>query len=228
MKGDTTEVTRRTNEMFEKGVPGLPTRDDEVPTDEYTGQKTRWSDDRAMSPYSPSIDAAFPYRLDSEGNVAIHTPGNVVVTMMALNFAKGIHLPAFLQTLGEYYRDYLRLEDTGGDQAQLRATMIRDCENLSAVRRRTPWTTEGRGNLRPSQELFDYIRAGWIAGKPHDGVIVEQRARGLSPVPAEWTRSKSTIVNIAQEIQDWTGVHLPSRDGCPFFGHADAMPADWS
>jgi hypothetical protein len=240
MKRPTTQAAQLSESLIESGIPGLPTSNSTDFQDAYTRQQLqpRARSGIIKSPFQPSIDAAFPFGLDSQGSAAIHTHGNLIVTQMALNFCKHIQLPVFLVTLRDYYTKYADLEGdlANGVQAAwdrmklLRSTMVQDCRRLRAVRLRTPFTTKDRGNLQPSRGLFEYMKEEWVSGKLHVGTTITlAERRGLGVVRPEWDLSILAMTNIAKEIQDWTGVNLPTgSDGCPFFCHVDAMPSDWS
>lgn len=191
-----------------------------------------------------SIDVVFPFTLHSSGHVLIYAIGNLALAPIALNFLKFINLPIFLSKLSVYYHQYLALEPyiqvgqpaETAELKQIRKDLLADCLQLTAIRRKIPMNSKVRLHLQVSPEQFDYLKEEWVSGKICPGSLTRAPVkyfptpRGIhATLVSEWEDYQPCIIQIVEEIEQWTGVYLPrSSDGCPYFAHPDTMPWNWN
>lgn len=191
-----------------------------------------------IHPLSLSIDAVFPLGVTTSGETFIHAPDNVIIVPLALNYCKGIHLPIFLQTISDYYRAFRQLEqgiDIGDKDAvttliTLQQELVKDCRRFADIRMKAGWKHEQRTGLAITPEEYAYYREEWVSGKFHPGSSTEFVRRYISTrhhvSEDPWENSIADI--IVREIEDWTGVSLPRRNGCPYFAHPKHIPTNWN
>lgn len=193
-------------------------------------------------PDSMSIDAVFPFVLHSSGQVLIHSAENCALIPLSLNYLKHIHLPIFLSKVSVYYHQYLaldpftmagQLEETR-ELEQIRQKLVADCNELATIRRKVPYKRKTRMELQVSPEQIEYLKEEWVSGKLRPNSPAQPLPRytdwlSCPPVQEEWETQMPYILQIIEEIEDFTGVCLPrGSDGCPFFAHPDTMPSDWN
>lgn len=115
---------------------------------------------------------------------------------------------------------------------QLKQDLIADCRRLAAIRHKVPFSCKTRLGLRLSQEQLDYLKE-WVSGKIRTGNSATVPLRYVAgpsdtDMRSEWNDQQPRIIQIVEEIEQWTGIDLPrAHDGCPYFAHPDTMPDDW-
>ena len=179
-------------------------------------------------PTAPSVDAIMPFGLTSDGKVRAHAPGNLAVTAAALNWAKQIHIPAFLEVLARWTcLDPVTITD------QQRIDMATECAHFAALRDLVPYQNKGRSEVDPS--LVAWYTAIWRSGKLPAGERIRDRrettSHGTSVRPKNvWPQqTRERMLRLAQQIADCFGYDLPhAQDGTPWFGLAALMPKRWS
>ncbi|KAH7129774.1 hypothetical protein B0J13DRAFT_610892 [Dactylonectria estremocensis] len=185
----------------------------------------------------PSVDAVFPFGIQSSGQTLLHAANNLALIPAALNSAKHIQLPIAVQKIAQYFRRFTQLKGAlrlGEEPAvqeieALQGQLVTDCTRFSQIRMKAGWTRAKRSGKSMSQEQFEYHKEEWISGKLHPGSPT-QPSRQYTWFEAShgWpTAERGCIDRIVGEIEAWTGVDLPRRHGCPFFGHPTTMPLDW-
>lgn len=167
------------------------------------------------------------------------------VTSQWLNVAKNTSLPIALQFIADFVRSsqsHLDSVQVGDDLSQnaldaivsLQGTLVNKILQAMDVRYKWPRSKKERLGIAMGQEQLEYYRQEWRTGRPHPG----------SPCPGRrhwirfWTavdnvrftdgRLRPRLTHIVDEIEIFTGVHLPrSHDGCAYFGYG-APPSTWS
>lgn len=202
---------------------------------------------RARHPSRMSCDAIFPYIID-DGNAYIHHPDNVEMVPMGLNLLRSIGLPICLQSISDYYAEFSLIRDDveQGDPAATRRleviqrSIITDFHRFTEVRRRAGITLFDRISQGVSAEEYQYRREEWVKGDFHRAPGSASDALGDesdAPVSSDDVRQYATygfaskagrIMPIVKEIEQYTGVTLERRHGCPLFVHGDKLPWDWS
>lgn len=199
---------------------------------------------QATHPETTSIDAVFPIALHHSGQCFIHCAGNLAMTSVALNFLKNLHLPILLVKLSVYYHQYLALDphtQTGQlkeirELEQIKRDLVEDCRQLSAIRMKVPRSCKARLGPQLSQEQLAYLKEEWVSGKLRPGSPTAEPPRyasqshpGHMGMLSEWDDRRPHIIQIIEEIEQWTGIELPrAYDGCPYFAHPDTMPQNWN
>lgn len=116
-------------------------------------------------------------------------------------------------------------------QEAMEHQLVIDCRRFTDIRIKAGWMVRQRSGQVMSAEQFAYHREEWISGKVHPGNpinIIRMYENGHLSNESRWTEAeKARIILIVREIEDWTGVTLPAREGCPYFAHAASMPSDW-
>lgn len=235
------------SELEDAGMPvGLTFRD------QYTNNFHSVNIDSARSrrtdPQRPSLDAVFPCWLMDEG-YRIHVVGNVRITTTALNQAKHIQIPAFLDTLSAYVckRDEIKEIYNGNTWsrealqafADLESDMVKICRRFRKIRLIFGWTVKGRLQASATDPVkFNHDLQTLISGRQRKGMPTgpwdesDNRyvLRFCSADYPTWPEVEvARIVYLVDQMFEFFGVELRrSNDGCPYFGHPDTMPDDWS
>ncbi|KAI8156745.1 hypothetical protein K4K49_007611 [Colletotrichum sp. SAR 10_70] len=218
--------------------------------DQYTGklrqQEIGSASGSGAVPTKLSLDAAFPAWPTPRG-YRVHVAGNVFVTTQAINYAKHIQLPAFLYSLGDYVRqrDAIKQRYDGNiaapacvkDLENLERQMVDTCDQLRTLRFVYAWEAKKRISQKvDSHEFFRNLRvmkAGRVPDNMRSGSGSGRKA-GYTAHPAHHGRSWASneidrIKTLVLEMETFFHVQLPrSKDECPYFGHPDTMPEDWS
>ncbi|KAJ3959981.1 hypothetical protein N0V92_003374 [Colletotrichum tropicale] len=219
--------------------------------DRYSGKLYSMPNERSYSsrsvPDKPSLDATFPMWPTSYG-YRLHTPENLSITSQAINFAKHIHVPALLHHLSWFTErrdkiiaeaeEQLHAPKTRARLAELETKMMKFCRRLRGVRLLFAWKAKTRMNSKISRKEFLHNLNLGIAGKVPPSAQAaldktDQKYVHLSPSGRivsglRWPEKElARIRALAEEITAFFGVTLPSKGGCPFFGHASAMPSNW-
>lgn len=180
----------------------------------------------------PSVDAVFPYGNDGKGCAVLHAPTNICIIEQALNFMKSIHLPITVQKIADYFVRYSKLKGSGYlDWDILESNLVTECDRLTTIRINAGWKITDRSKTGVTAELMEYLREEWVSGKFRSNqpqIQPNRRMWANLPRFRRWSSSdKVRLQTIFQEIEEWTGVTLPQRSGCPYFCHSSTMPSDW-
>lgn len=216
----------------------------------YTG---KWAQpypngDRPLATAS-SVECIWPLAAVDTGSIANHVPGNLCFTHLCLNYGKRMDLPIFLYFLGRFnrrrYRHLSKLQDNDtaarNELHDLETELVRNCHLATFVRNRMSKSLGHRIRARDyiTQEMHDYLMEEWISGKPHPGskwapVLAAGKASLVHDVmrPAfqilGWTQHDiRRIRRTVKSIQEYTGVILPTINGCPVFVHIETAPPMW-
>lgn len=196
--------------------------------------------------FAPSIDAAFPYSMTDTGVLRRHVTGKLVVCPLAVNYAKNIHLPAWLSELSihldvydQYQAGKVRQQVWNGHQRGVvkvakRLSAIRGKANFQELNRKKDGVSEERLALDwdewRSAMFYTFDKSGrkdkpWHVEHSQIGDHTYQNA--ASPWNnAALNRVKKLVAKIEAEF----GVDLPrgSLDDCPWFGTNDSIPSSCS
>lgn len=117
-----------------------------------------------------------------------------------------------------------------------KALIIRSAE-LRKVRHKFAWKQSGRTGLQPSQEAYDQFllqcRSGKLAeNDKHEDYPWNRTDFGCSISPQASVKKQEAIAALGplvKALEEEFAVELPkARDGCPWLGHPDLMPPEWS
>lgn len=201
----------------------------------YSGKPITQPDKGPRHPLTISGDAIFPFIIDGDGKTKVHWVGNMAFVPLCLNLAKATQIPMFLHFLGKYFSAAeILVTPTGiSDHAafdELQARIIVDCRRVTDIRVRAGRNFEQRLRRNVSPEQFRYYLEEWRTGKPHPGQPAPKSRSFISSKIAFtlWETSETNLIRIVEEIEQWAGVRLPRRGGCPYMGHPSTMPPRWS
>ncbi|KAF5613811.1 uncharacterized protein FSUBG_423 [Fusarium subglutinans] len=209
-----------------------------LPTDNTAPTRTQ--------PDRPSIDAVFPAWLTQFG-YRMHCPGNLKITVQAMNYTKHVQIPAYLAMLCWYAHERSRIEhkyhpnvwsaDARTEFDILEAKMVKISKRLRIIRLTFGWTKIRRLRAKKTtKEQFLIDLAPIISGQSQpelqssmerlDNVYNFARTAHEFRLPES---DRARIRTLVQEIQDFFDVQLPTgADGCPYFAHPDTMPEVWN
>ncbi|CAG7557633.1 unnamed protein product [Fusarium equiseti] len=217
--------------------------------DYYSGQlyslKIENTSTSRTLPDKPSLDAIFP-AWPTKFGYRLHCPGNLALTLQAINYMKSVQVPAFLAMTCWYEHERFKIEkrfypNVWGPEArvefdQLETQMVNISRRLRIIRLTFGWTKLRRMELNSSAQDFEDDMIPLISGQPQKELL--QSIERLDSVQnfVIWgpeiqypEQDLARLRTLVEEIQEFFGVQLPQgSDGCPFFAHPASMPQAWN